>query len=454
MDLSSTVSMTEQVSLQCADEASLQTVELPTRLGPLDQRYLLGIPLAVVFVYRSTNSAVEELIPIDRLRRALERLLDFYPHLTGRILVDPVDKAPRIEQLGAGAKLVSAQCSEPLTSFETVKDDGQSESSPQLIVTNLPDGGNALLPEFDATEAGAGRDAILTVQHTRFACGSVSVALRLRHIICDASGIQSLFSDLQLSTEERLEALAVSPTLFELAPEAPDVPDNIATPERVIGRVLRFSSTELARIKAAANADKENPVSTFCALAAHLWQSIYRARTRQCRAQCLSSHEAALQVPRQSLASLDLRSRSQLNISPRYFPNCVLCPVFSLSAAELLDAPLSTIAAAVHKGVQRLDPAEVQRNLRWLAAQPDKDRVRLRYQGGVMVSQWNKFEMYRGSELDVPPALVAQPFTPISLIDGLIYFMATEDQLNQSNTTISDSIDVSMALNESVWAEW
>lgn len=93
MDLSSTVSMTEQVSLQCADEASLQTVELPTRLGPLDQRYLLGIPLAVVFVYRSTNSAVEELIPIDRLRRALERLLDFYPHLTGRILVDPVDSA-------------------------------------------------------------------------------------------------------------------------------------------------------------------------------------------------------------------------------------------------------------------------------------------------------------------------------------------------------------------------
>ncbi|KAI9988702.1 hypothetical protein PInf_022160 [Phytophthora infestans] len=439
--------MTEQVSLQCADEASLQTVELPTRLGPLDQRYLLGIPLAVVFVYRSTNSAVEELIPIDRLRRALERLLDFYPHLTGRILVDPVDKAPRIEQLGAGAKLVSAQCSEPLTSFETVKDDGQSESSPQLIVTNLPDGGNALLPEFDATEAA--RDLAQLYRGFRDLDQG-----RHANISIPPPSIQSLFSDLQLSTEERLEALAVSPTLFELAPEAPDVPDNIATPERVIDRVLRFSSTELARIKAAANADKENPVSTFCALAAHLWQSIYRARTRQCRAQCLSSHEAALQVPRQSLASLDLRSRSQLNISPRYFPNCVLCPVFSLSAAELLDAPLSTIAAAVHKGVQRLDPAEVQRNLRWLAAQPDKDRVRLRYQGGVMVSQWNKFEMYRGSELDVPPALVAQPFTPISLIDGLIYFMATEDQLNQSNTTISDSIDVSMALNESVWAEW
>lgn len=71
-----------------------------------------------------------------------------------------------------------------------------------------------------------------------------------------------------------------------------------------------------------------------------------------------------------------------------------------------------------------------------------------------MMSQWNKFGMYRGTELDVPPALVAQPFTPISLIDGLIYFMATEDQLRQSEVSTGSttgSIDVSLALSKPIW---
>ncbi|KAG3115724.1 hypothetical protein PI124_g5785 [Phytophthora idaei] len=488
MDPLSLVTVTAQFPLQCADEASLQGLESPILLGPLDQRSLLAIPLAVVFVYRQTESPVEELVPIHTFRRALERLLNYYPHLTGRILIGPDNKSPRIKQIGAGAKLVSAQCSEPLRSFESVADNGQPGSSPRLIVPNLPGGGNTLLPEFDPTEAGAAHDAILTVQHTRFACGGVAIALRLRHIICDAAGFfqlsrdmaqlyrglrdldqgrhvelsipspdfHSLLSDLRLSVEENRESLGINPTLFELAPDLPPATtDETATPEPVIDRVLRFSSTELAHIKADANAVKsEKPVSTFCALAAHLWQSIYRARVLQCRAQGMSSSEAALKVPRQFLASLDLRSRDQLDISPRYFPNCVLCPVFSLSAGELLDAPLSSIAAAVHKGVQPLDPTEIQQNLMWLAVQPDKDRVRLCYRGGVMVSQWSKFGMYKDTELDVPPALVAQPFTPISLIDGLIYFMATEDQLKQSESTTgitSGSIDVSMALSESVW---
>lgn len=96
----------------------------------------------------------------------------------------------------------------------------------------------------------------------------------------------------------------------------------------------------------------------------------------------------------------------------------------------------------------------MEQNLRWLAAQPDKQRVRLCYryeEGGVMVSQWNKFGMYRGTELDVAPALVAQPFTPISLIDGLMYLMATEDQVDQAEDFTTGSIDVSLALSEPVW---
>eukprot|EP00644_Phytophthora_capsici_P014731 jgi/Phyca11/124293/e_gw1.53.95.1 len=449
MEDSPMVTVTAQYPVQCADDISLQKLKSPMPLGPLDQRFLVAIPLAVIFVYRPKPSTTEELIPVDRLRSALGLLLDYYPHLTGRIVINPKDQSPEIQQLGTGAKLVSAHCSSPLKAFEAAIQDDAPGSPPRLIGPNLPDGGNGLLPPFDPTEEGAAQDAILTVQHTKFACGGVSIGLRLRHIICDAGGldppaIHSYLSDLKLSDEERQENLQINPTLFDLAPALPPMEKSeITASEPVLGRILRFSTHELAAIKAAAS--KDHPVSTFGALAAHLWQSIYRARLQ------------GGALPRQFLASVDLRSRGQLNVSPRYFPNCVLCPVFSLPDEKLRDAPLSEIAAAIHDNVKPLDPADVERNLRWLAAQPDKQRVRLRYQfeeAGVQVSQWSKFGMYRGTEMDVSPTLVAQPFTPISLLDGLMYFMATEDQLIQSETSAGvtlGSIDVSLALREQTW---
>ncbi|GMF40114.1 unnamed protein product [Phytophthora fragariaefolia] len=492
---SSLVAVAGEFPLHCTNEAALQGLRSPVPLGPLDQRSLLSIPLAVVFVYRRSNRP-NEVVPIDKLRAALTRLLDYYPHLTGRIVVDPKNQSPQIEQLGVGAKLVSARCSEPITAFEFASEEDKPGSAPRLIGTKLPNGGNDLLPPFDPTEAGAARDAILTVQHTLFACGGVSIGLRVRHIICDASGffqlardlaelyrgigdldpnqltevvlsssppdIHSYMSELRMTPEERQEALQIRPTLFELAPEC--LPSASST-KRVpivlptIGKMLRFTSNELSAIKAEANAGGNalHPVSTFCALAAHMWQSIYRAHMRLCEHQGMSPNEAALYAPRQFLASVDLRSRGQLDVPPRYFPNCVLCPVFSLPASGLLSAPLSSISFAVHSGVQPLDRTEVEQNVRWVAAQPDKQRVRLRYkyhEGGVMVSQWNKFGMYQGTELDVAPSLVFQPFTPISLIDGLMYFMSTEDQVCQAEASAggtTGSIDVSLALSESTW---
>jgi hypothetical protein len=75
--------------------------------------------------------------------------------------------------------------------------------------------------------------------------------------------------------------------------------------------------------------------------------------------------------------------------------------------------------------------------------------------GSFLVSQWCKFDMYRGAELDSLPTLVSTPFTPISLVDGLTYLLATEDQLHQSpagSGATSSSIDVNMALSHPLWA--
>lgn len=483
------------ISLQCADKNSLQALKSPFPLGPLDLVALQYVPIAVVFVYRNDGDAPDGLIAVERLQRSLERLLDYYPHLTGRIVIDQDDQSARIEQLGTGAKLVTADCSDPLEALETTTEDDKPGSLPRLIISNLPAGGNALLPPLDFTPGAISHNAILTVQHTRFACGSVAVGIRIPHIICDAEGFFQLTrdltelyrgfrerdigrstvpvdlmktphihphsADLELSEEERATALEFSPAFFELSPAAilgsSEAPTDLPAPP-VTGRMMRFSAEEIAAIKAEANAGSKNrPVSTFDALAAHLYQSVFRARVKLLELQGKSHDEAMEKSPRQFLTSANLRSRGQLDVPDHYFPNCVACPVFSLSANQLLTDALSNVAASVHDGIRPADPEEMKQTLRWIFAQPQKQRVQHRYRfadGGFMISQWSKFGMYRGNEFEVAPTLVSSPFTPISLVDGLAYLNATEDQLENLDapTGVSvGSMDISLALSEPVW---
>ena len=65
-----------------------------------------------------------------------------------------------------------------------------------------------------------------------------------------------------------------------------------------------------------------------------------------------------------------------------------------------------------------------------------------------MISQWNKFDMYAGNVFEVPPVLVSTPFTPISLLDGLAYFLPTEEQGTGGDT---GAIDVNVSLSEPLW---
>jgi len=493
---SSVVKALEEFPLRWAHENSIKTMECPVLLGPMDHVTQTLLPITVVLVYRHEDLASEELIPVQRLRKALERLLDYYPHLTGRVVMNRSDQTPHIERLGSGGILVSAECSEPLESFEKVQEDDEPGSPPRLVVTDLPDGGNALLPPFDPTDAGMTRNPILIMQHTRFRCGGVSIGICLRHIFCDGVGFFQLVRDLahlyrgitdgsscveltkpphirsymaelhDMEPEERQEALTFQPTNYKLSPEvqhAKGIPAAasapFASPPPVIGRVLCFSSSELVALKTEANAgDQSGSVSTFCALSAHIWQSIFRSRVRLNEERGMPLKEAAAQVSRQMLITVDLRSRNQLpDAPPQYFPNAVNCPAISLSAEQLLHAPLPTIAALIRDGAKPQDQAEVQKALRWITAQSDKRRVQPNYeyaQDGVIVTQSSKFDMYRSAILEVLPALIAQPFTPQSLYDGLAYFMATEEQLKRSAGSCgitSGSIDVTLALSEPIW---
>jgi hypothetical protein len=454
-----------------------------------------------------------ELIPLDRLRRALALLLDYYPHLTGRFQLNEADHTTEITDLNSGALLLSATCTNTLDDLRRVRPidiqqavDADGDDPRRLLLSDLPAGGNALLAPFDPSPEAVYRDPIFAIQHTRFACGSVSLGIRLPHAVCDSDGffqlvrdlaelyrglgtdsssssclaqppnIRSFMSELTLmAVEERQHALEITPSFLGLKQDvsmqsSDAASSNASQPPHVAGRVLRFGCHELGALKAhAADADGRGWVSTFEALAAHLYQRVYVARVKLLLQNAAKSTATLSSNPNGGfLTPVNWRTADRLNLAPRYFANAILCPHFSLPHDVLLHATLSTIARAVHNHLAMPTKEDVHRTLRWVAAQPDKSRVTLGFNpenGGFMISQWCKFDMYGSTVFDQDPkgqpihaALVAPPFTSISLIDGLGYLVATPQQATRRSTDESttsgsspSAIDVYLALSEPVW---
>ncbi|ELR19753.1 uncharacterized protein ACA1_201100, partial [Acanthamoeba castellanii str. Neff] len=116
----------------------------------------------------------------DSLHQALAHLLNYYPHLTGRIAFNPdaQDRSPRHRSVPR------RRCGPVRRRWRR-----RRRAAPRLVALTLPGaGGNALLAPFDPSMEGVCCDPILTVQHTRFACGGVALGVRLLHMVCDADG--------------------------------------------------------------------------------------------------------------------------------------------------------------------------------------------------------------------------------------------------------------------------
>eukprot|EP01102_Stenamoeba_stenopodia_P015148 TRINITY_DN5133_c0_g1_i1.p1 TRINITY_DN5133_c0_g1~~TRINITY_DN5133_c0_g1_i1.p1 ORF type:complete len:565 (-),score=113.22 TRINITY_DN5133_c0_g1_i1:1816-3510(-) len=529
---SARVSVFAKHRVTCEHEISSlpQKLESPFHLGPLDHLMPYIVPIAVVFCYRQHQQTDSEkqhtIIPIERFRRALALLLDNYPHLTGRFAQGSSNE-PMIDRLGTGVDLLEASCDARLDSFS-------SSPTSRLVVTDLPGEGNALFAPFDISFEASFEQPIMTIQHTRFACGGVTLGVRVHHRVCDAEGFFQLVRDLaelyrgipssndnnssttiepqlsrglphirslmsesgfdKMTPEERQEASKHDSKLFELfvIPQQQQEPSSSESstatfklhsdeptsdsPPKNVGRILRVSASELNALKAQASSPTEGTdstsgdgwISTFDALTAHLYQRIYIARVEHDKRTRPADSKPAT-IHGDLLTPINWREASRLNFPPRYFPNASIAISFTLDRETLINAPLSRLAKIVHEAVRSTSREEVLSSLRWIAAQPDKSRIIFKGfhfpGGGFMVSQWYRFGMYVGMEFDdgVPPCLVAPPFTFVSSVDGLAYYLSTEEQLNtltnnnslnnNNNAIMSNdcAIDVGLSLEESIW---
>jgi hypothetical protein len=517
------VSVRGRQRLQCANPTSLAEIKSPFPLGTLDCLVTYMVPIAVVFVY---EASAPDAIAYPRLQQALARLLDFYPHLTGRLLLDKNTGSRYITRLGEGAELLMAESHATLEDFRSV-----TSSNGRVLLERLPAEGNDVLPPFDTDEQAVCNNPLFTLQHTRFADGSVALGVRVLHTVCDASGFFQLMQDLAEiyrglssgdgspvtlknaphimghtqpapSTSASRSAPICDSAQFYLSSEngendsAPVEPASISggtsnqspreahvlksdidvtspttessveqiqeetasTPTMTVtGRTLRFTSAEIQAIKAEATDSSISAwVSTFEALFAHVWQSVYRARVKHCVLSGLSPSSISAS---DFLTPVDWRAPNRLNFSPRYFPNALLCAVKTLPPELLIDGSLADVANVIHDTIRDFKPDQASQIIDWMSSQPQKQHIEQRFngkEGSCMISAWNKIDMYDSLTFDVDaegkgvkPVLVAPPFTPISLIDGLGYILPAPKQDEQFEEAAA--LDVYLALQDQLW---
>jgi hypothetical protein len=281
--------------------------------------------------------------------------------------------------------------------------------------------------------------------------------------------IRSYMSELSggnVAPEERLATLDFQPSLFHVeksaeakvtaladAPSSSTATSVLPSPPPNTGRFLHFSSRELRALKAlatdpTATSSSGNWVSTFDALSAHLYQRVYQARLKL-RVQDANQIELS---PPDFLTPVNLRSRFGPNIlPPNYFPNFTISTCASLPPDLLASGPLWKIAKALHditRTTATTSKDEITQTIRWIGAQPDKLKIRqgFRFGNGMLaITQWNKIDKYASAVFEVPPVLVAPPFTPISLLDGLGYFLP-------SVGGDMGAIEVALSLSEPLWS--
>lgn len=461
--ISPTIKLIGEESVVSANPLSWKAFSSPFHLSPLDSLVAPFIPVAVVFVYKSTDGS--EAVQVGKLRVALAQLLDYYPHLTGRLELDPSNGSPFIHNLGSGASLYQAECSERLDSFSL------SSNSTNISLAELPGAGNDLLPPFDHTSYS--KSSILAIQHTRFACGSVVLGIRSLHMVTDAEGFFQVVRDLAevyrgagslvqiptlhpfvLETKDEdadfqpsilfVKTPPISPiTTVEIPSENDDSPSPPPTPP-TIGRFLHFSSQELSAIKSSAtNPSPSSPrewVSTFDALCAHFHKRVHLARLKT----GISLSPADILAP--------VNIRSLLDVGPHYTFNALLCSYTSFSTEFLVKASLWEVAKQLHEMTRSssfTSKEEIVRIIKWISTQTDKREIKSGFKYGsrsLMLSQWNKFDIYKSMvfKREETPVLVAPPFTEISLMDGLGYFVDVSG-------VEGEAIGVYLALSGETW---
>jgi len=174
----------------------------------------------------------------------------------------------------------------------------------------------------------------------------------------------------------------------------------------VVCRVLRFNSSQVQALKAAAEC--RGPVSLNDALSAHLWQFCTKLRG--------AGHNSA---PCKLLIPANMRFSIDHPLAAHYFGNAISHVTVPGAQAGLANADVASLAATCRQHVAALDKDHVREQMQWLSRiERGKKLYRVYadidpYAGGCMISNLYRLPVYEAQFDGVKPSQAHVPVIPI-----------------------------------------
>lgn len=451
-----------------------------------------------------------EVVPFGVFKRAVEETLTFYPQLAGRLHVDKETGARSMRSLREGALLLEARSSHVLRAYRKASPERPELPEYRLLdfpaggnaffapyspdMTSME---SSVALSIQHTRFASGDVALgIRVLHTladmaAFAQFVGDLAVAYNQLLSGAqaaalppTGAEKPFGmdwrlDRITDPAERARILQSHPPHMFIAGDAQreqayralhsalHLPCPAPMPEVTVGRMLHFTAEELDAMKERYGAKvhgKATPLTAFQVLSALLYTRVYSAKVSALRSAAADGERRPPPSPSPCampsttfLTSVNIRKllakhdETHHMREDRYFGNGVYAPLTHIPLEVAASGRVEDVAACVHSFLKEgfpSDDAAVMNMVRWVALQPDKAAIRTTFVlGGFMVSAWNHFNLYDGAILgECRPVLVTTPFTPISLVDVLVYYLPLNPKKGERGLVVY------MAAGKETWA--
>ncbi|RZS21098.1 hypothetical protein BHM03_00053689 [Ensete ventricosum] len=289
--------------------------------------------MAVIYAFRPPTPSNTD------IEKGLATVLSEYREWAGRLGEDARGE-PVVLLNDAGALVVQASSDAPLDVAGLLK------PSPALLT---------LHPGIQGVEA------LVQVQLTRFACGSLVVGFTAHHLVADGHAASKFLVAWGAATR----GLPIHPIPFRGRSNlfVPRDPPRVEFQHRgaefttkkmfnakddplkddIVVHKAHFTKPFLTALKAKASLGSTRQYSTFESLVAHLWRVISKARGLDER----TTSDVRI--------SVDGRRRLCPPVPDEYFGNLVLWAFPRAPVGELINKPLQHAAALIHEGIERVD---------------------------------------------------------------------------------------------------
>lgn len=357
---------------------------------------MLAFTVETMYFYAANPEKPSDKVA-DTLKLALSMILVHYDFLAGRVRLNEELKRMEIDRNDAGAQFATASCDLTLA---------------ELGDLSVP---NALFRKFVPQAHNAttiSEIPLMMIQVTTFKCGGHAIGFGMSHLVWDGHGVVDfLFNLMSLArggplvsqpkpNRDMFKARDPPTPLFDhpeylkrddlakvpslggpfTTPEAAESEfEGIAPSLKHITKVVPFSAKELATLKVRAMAGGVlKKVSTFEALAGHVWQARVKAI------------DAQPQEIAQLLYAVDVRDRLDPPVPKGFVGNALHPACARATCEEVRNGPLSLCVQEIQRANEKITNDYIRSGIDWWEVYRGVPAVT----SGIFITSWQKMPFY------------------------------------------------------------